>query len=718
MKRLTPLFLLVFGFLSCQNSPTNKIDLNQISEIDLSSPKDFEILKIDNFNGMPEKGGILKSYHVKFPEFEKAIYFGSDGKGRSGIIPSNRGYMWILDNKFNLISNPIIRDKAGTFGNLPTKEGTYTVLKLTNGKYLALLPLVGEYSIGYFKYLPNKLPELSVASFGTAMVNGELPVIAYAIGDNIYDASQKVWNKVIESDLKGVTAKIRSEKTYPEYWNYLGWCSWEEYRYKISEDLIAESMQKINKSEVPIRWVLIDEGPQWYQDPEGKGRNRFKLGLYSFDTDPEKFPNGLTPLLKYKSEDKIKWMGIWQHQGGLYRGIAPNNIMGEEYNKHFEKLPNDMLMPKSDFDSQYKFFEGLFSYTKNAGLDFVKVDFQGPHFNSYADSDNAVFAHTQSYRALEAICKDNNWGLINCFAHDMSWALNSSHSTVTRASQDYRKGKPSAARIQTYQCYNNKLWMGHTVWGDHDMFHSNDAQADRMMAVSKAVAGAPIYVSDAPEDFVPKVINPLCYEDGELIRPLAPATALPESFFLDPLYAKNMYRVIAPLANGAASIVCYNIYDGNDNANNDVILKGVIKADDYKHASALIQPYPGEWVLPEEGLVAFDAYNKKLYNLSKKDIEVELTGLEDLLFHICPVKNGWAVIGLTDKHLAPATVIGLSFLKNQVSFQVKQAGELALYVANGTPEANGLKFRKNSDGLWFVKIPNDMINREIIISAK
>lgn len=92
--------------------------------------------------------------------------------------------------------------------------------------------------------------------------------------------------------------------------------------------------------------------------------------------------------------------------------------------------------------------------------------------------------------------------------------------------------------------------------------------------------------------------------------------------------------------------------------------------------------------------------------------------MEDLLFHICPVKNGWAVIGLTDKHLAPATVIGLSFLKNQVSFQVKQAGELALYVANGTPEANGLKFRKNSDGLWFVKIPNDMINREIIISAK
>ena len=104
MKRLVPIFLLVFGLLSCQNSTTDKIiDLNHVSEIDLSNPKDFEILKIDDFKGVPKKG-ILKTYEVKFPEFEKAIYFGSDGKGRSGIIPSNRGYMWILDNNFNLIS--------------------------------------------------------------------------------------------------------------------------------------------------------------------------------------------------------------------------------------------------------------------------------------------------------------------------------------------------------------------------------------------------------------------------------------------------------------------------------------------------------------------------------------------------------------------------------------------------------------------------------------
>ncbi len=691
-------------------STKSNSEFEKSNSIDLVHPKDFEILKIENFSGTPNDKGILKSYSIKLPDFEKAVYYGSDGREITGVVPSNRGYMWILDNQFGLISDPVVKKTAGTYGGKPTSTGTFSVFKLKDGRFLAVLPLVGEKSMGYFDYKKGSLPQLNIATFGTAKVDGQVPILAYAIGNNIYEASQKVWNNVIKSDLKGISAKLRSEKVYPEYWKYLGWCSWEEYRDMIDEKLMKEAMENIYASGLPIRWVLVDEGPQSYQ---GTRKDRFSVGLHSFEVDKKKFPNGLSPLMKYKKEDGIKWMGIWQHQAGLYKGIDPNNTMGAEMNKNFEKMPSGNYMAKADFKSQYAFFEGLFGYTKEAGFDFVKIDFQGPQFLSYKGSENAVYAHTQTTKALEAICKDNNWGLMNCFANDITWAFNSSQSLVTRASQDYRSGKPSAARIQTYQCYNNKLWMSNIVWGDHDMFHSNDTLCNRMMAVSKAVAGAPVYISDAPKEFVKDVITPLCYKDGELIRPVAPALPLPESFFVDPIYAKNMYRVIAPLTNGAASIVCYNIYDGDA----PITLKGKITKKDYVNASATIQPYPGEWKLPKEGLIAFDYYSKIVYDL-KEDVDVELTGLEDKLFHLLPIEYGWAIIGNTGKYLSPSTITEPKYTEAEISFKVKEEGEVAIYLKSGLPKSEGLQFVNKGNGLWLCNVPKNKVNTVITILKK
>ncbi|MFP4027964.1 MAG: Sip1-related alpha-galactosidase [Candidatus Brocadiia bacterium] len=99
------------------------------------------------------------------------------------------------------------------------------------------------------------------------------------------------------------------------------------------------------------------------------------------------------------------------------------------------------------------------------------------------------------------------------------------------------------------------LWLGPTVWGDHDMFHSSDTFAGRMMAVSKAVSGGPIYLSDDPDDFNPGHVWPLCDADGRLFGPLAPAVPLPRSADIDPFDHPKPYLVAAPLPNKAAAIV-------------------------------------------------------------------------------------------------------------------------------------------------------------------
>lgn len=156
-------------------------------------------------------------------------------------------------------------------------------------------------------------------------------------------------------------------------------------------------------------------------------------------------------------------------------------------------------------------------------------------------------------------------------------------------------------------------WLGQTLWPDHDMFHSSDKDVDSTMAVTKSMGGGPIYLPDAPAHFDKKIILPLCYRDGLLLRPLAPGVPVPDSIFGDALYDKNSaYKVIAPLNNRSCAIVVYNL-----NLNSKATVSGVIASDDYTYGSSMLQPYPGLWEVPAEGLVVYDWQERKCEKLGK-----------------------------------------------------------------------------------------------------
>ena len=113
------------------------------------------------------------------------------------------------------------------------------------------------------------------------------------------------------------------------------------------------------------------------------------------------------------------------------------------------------------------------------------------------------------------------------------------------------------------------------------------------MAISKAMSGGPIYISDAATDFVPEHILPLCYNDGELIRASAPAVPLPECVFADPLKEAVPFRTIAPLPGGAASVCCYNLTESGQ------AVQAGVSAADYALKNAMVQP-PEPVAMPEK----------------------------------------------------------------------------------------------------------------------
>lgn len=72
-------------------------------------------------------------------------------------------------------------------------------------------------------------------------------------------------------------------------------------------------------------------------------------------------------------------------------------------------------------------------------------------------------------------------------------------------------------------------------------------------------------------------------------------------------------------------------------------------------------------------MILFDWNNQTATELTGKQT-VELDGFTDRLFHLCPIHDGWAVIGIQEKYLSPAAVRILSSTPDKLVLNVLSPG--------------------------------------------
>lgn len=237
---------------------------------------------------------------------------------------------------------------------------------------------------------------------------------------------------------------------------------------------------------------------------------------------------------------------------------------------------------------------------------------------------------TDCNRSLEAETHRQNMGLMNCMAQNVINTDHTSYSNSTRVSIDYKKYDEDMAKSHLFQSYTNTLLLGQTVWPDHDMFHSCDTVCGTLMARSKAISGGPVYLSDAPGDFIKENIFPLIDEQGKLFRPEAPAVPMPESILTNPLWSGKAYRVAAPSGNGAMTLICYNL---NVSPRHQQV-QATIKKEDY----SLRNSFEKMSATPEERVLLYNWKSQKAEELSDSST-FELIGFTDKLFHLCPIRK-------------------------------------------------------------------------------
>lgn len=644
---------------------------------------------LENYSGRPNEFGILKRYELVLPEFSRGCYFSGDRHPEVAWPDgANRIQPWLFDSLPELCSEDYVRRPS----NYPrVREGMFLLLELKTGEYLAIVPICGPSTMAWLYASPDGRMVLNFGTLGTKALSCDAPLFSWYYSYDVYTASRLAWALAITCEPVAGSTNFRSNKKYPEIFKYLGWCSWENYKWDISEKVLVNVVKQIEASGLPIRYLLVDDG---HLDADEHRK------LKSFNPNKNKFPNGWAPLLAMRKDDKIKWMGLWNTTSGYWETISPQNNFGKDINENLVAVDwTNTLVPRNNLESAKVFYNAHIGAVKEHGFDFVKIDCQARNIAWYIGTDNAVEATNNNLQALEFAVNNNVDGIINCMAHNLACVFNTRYSAVTRSSIDYKVGKEARGKSHLLQSYSNTVWIGQMVWGDHDMFHSSDRYAGRVMAVSKAMSGAPVYLSDNPKDFIAEYIRPLCYEDGELLRPLAPAAPLPDSVFIAPMRQKVAYRVIAPLAGGAAAIVAYNLYHPTTEAP----IQTSVTKEDYTHAGAMIQPYVGKWKVPGEGLVVYDWYAGKAERLGDK-YAFELKGFSDRLLHLCPIQKGWAVIGRTNKYLSPAAVEVLSVSAKELKLRLVESGPLAIWLADGVPKAKDVSFVSQGNGLWKANI--------------
>jgi alpha-L-fucosidase len=456
---------------------------------------------------------------------------------------------------------------------------------------------------------------------------------------------------------------------YPEIFGHLGWCSWEHYRREITAERLADAVRRIHHSEVPVRWVLVDDGYYETMPPDARLRD---YPLRSLAPAPEKFPEGWEKVLAERREDGVRWFGLWQNFNGYWARIALANQLGPALNAHLMDVPAGGVLPKASLPDATAWFEAMIGSARKAGFDFVKVDDQARSFHNYKGVANPVMAAAFCSQALERTAAAQVNGLINCMAHGPVNAFNTALSVVTRCSEDYEVNNAWRAKAHLHNSYQNMLWLGPTVWGDHDMFHSSDRFAGTMMAVSKALSGGPVYLSDDPADFDPKLIRSLCFDDGKLLRPLSPAVPLPRCVTLDPFEQAEPYLVAAPLPNDAVAVVAYNLTEPTQP------VKGEIRPRDYQDGAGLLNPSNRVRREPREGLVLYNWKTKEATRL-EGPLDFTLETFDDCLILLIPIRCGWAVIGRADKFLSPAGVHVLHVKDTEIVLEVLEAGPVTLW---------------------------------------
>ena len=539
----------------------------------------------------------------------------------------------------------------------------------SDGLYGAAMPLSGQ---GYRTTLGqerNSFGAKSVSYFNK-MNKENIPQMAVGFGKDPYQLFATLYKEGLEAIGKG--DNLLANKTFPKIFDGIGWCSWNASNEgkNLNDSLLVNSAKSFAEGKFPVKWFLVDDG--WFDNTDSK--------LNSLHPDKKKFPDGFAPVIqKLKKDYGIADVGVWSTLNGYWQGINPSSELGKEYKNDLfswkEKVRPDL--PKSKMRTCYfispeskslnEFYDNFYGYLKGQGFSFVKIDNQLVT-ERMAVNNFPIFEGAEKYhKALNAaVAKNFNNTIINCMDMTPDAYLNFGSTAVARAEDDYY---PAYNKTQSYkfvmdkavghvtQAAFNSLYFSQMVYPDFDMFESISPSAE-LHAMTRAINNGPVYITDKINEHNFKVLFPLVYSDGKILRASKPLLPTEDCLFR---------------AQDSTQFKAFSM-DGN---------VGLLAIWNIPNITGTIGRFRPTDVYQIKGQqFAVYEYFRKEFIIVNSDQQIQFLpdNIPYRLYYLIPMSHGSAVIGLVNKYNAPAAVLNSKVSLNEVTATIYEGGNFAAFI--------------------------------------
>lgn len=491
--------------------------------------------------------------------------------------------------------------------------------------------------------------------------------------------------RAVEEALRyqGRETMLRRHRSYPEVFNYFGWCSWDAFYHQVSHQGIVDKIQEFREKEIPVRWALIDDG--WLSaDYEEKV-------LTGLDARESHFPEGLRGCVReVKEKYGIDKIGVWHAVMGYWNGIKEGTPAHTALQAGLSRLPDGRLLPAPSADRAFLFYDRWHDYLKNhCGIDFVKVDGQSAISLAYGGMETYGEASREIHKGLNASAALHFGNcIINCMGMAGEDMWNRPSSAVTRSSDDFVPNEKNGFREHVVQNGYNNLLQGQFYWGDWDMFYTEHVE-NRCNSMLRAVSGGPVYVSDKVGETNPVYIWPLIRRDGSVIRCDGVGMPTTDCLLTNPLTNRRPLKI------------------WNRFGEHYVVAVFAVRQDEGRcEGSISIQDIPG---LSGKKWLAYSFLGQKVFSLEIGcEVNVGLESGESELYLILPDEET-VLVGILEKYIGSGCISKLWEKKDSIGVLVTEPGtfgfvtnrKLRQVLADGEEREYGLM----EGGLYAVKIP-------------
>lgn len=487
----------------------------------------------------------------------------------------------------------------------------------------------------------------------------------YAVGDDPYTLVENCVKEALKILNNGT--RHRSERRYPKVLEYLGWCTWDSMQIRVSQEGILKKCEEFKQKQIPVKWAMIDD--MWAEIREFYDREyssfsemislMYSSTMYHFEADPIRFPEGLKSCI-----DKVKDfgldVGIWHPTTGYWRGISYEGEAYRRLSKYLIETDDNMFVPDWHLDKSYMYYKTMHDHFRKCGVDFIKIDNQSMTRRFYKGLAPVGKIAKEFHDGMEASVGEHfDNAMINCMGMGSEDMWSRTISPVSRCSGDFQPENAEWFKEHILQCSYNSILQGQFYWCDWDMWWTDDGQAMKN-SLMRAISGGPIYVSDMIGRSNPEFFVPLALNDGSILRCDRPCTPTKDCIAADCTKNKKAFK-LQNIAGEQGVMAVLNI----DDEGQEVFAK--ISSDDI-------------YGLEAEEYAVYEHFTRELKILKRgESFEVQLSTPDEYRLYIfAPVKDGFAVIGRTDKFISPKTVEYVCDEK----VVLKEKGEYA-YVKDG-----------------------------------